>query len=77
MNIVGNMTVQHHLRHDVRLRAAVRNRYELAFLRPENPSFEVAERRCTSAYLEALYAERDAQLAGQEMLARAQQLVLV
>ena len=65
------------LRHDERLRAAVRDRYELAFLPSENPPFEVAERRCTPAYLEALYAERDAQLADREMAAKALQLELV
>lgn len=65
------------LRHDERLRAAVRDRYELAYLPPENPPFEIAERGCTPAYLEALYAEREAQLAGREMAARARQLELV
>jgi len=65
------------LRHDERLRAAVRDRYELAFLPPDNPPFEIAERRCTPAYLDALYAERNAQLAGREMDARSRQLVLV
>lgn len=65
------------LRHDERLRAAVRDRYELAYLPSENPPFEAAERRCTPAYLEALYAERDARLAEREMVAQARQLVLV
>ena len=65
------------LRHDERLRAAARDRYELAFLTPKNPPFEVAERRCTPAYLEALYAERDAQLADREMAAKALQRELV
>ena len=69
--------MQHHLRHDERLRADVRERYELAFLPPENPAFEVAEARVTPAYVEALEAAIETRLAGREMMIGRRQLALI
>jgi hypothetical protein len=69
--------MQHSLRHDVRLRAAVRDTYELAFLPPEHPPFEEAERKRTAEYVEALEAERYRVLAGREMILSRQQLALI
>ena len=77
MTIVGSITVQHQLRHDVRLRAAVQERYELAFLPPEHPPFDIAEAKITPSYVEALNAVLETRLAGREMMIEQRQLALI
>jgi hypothetical protein len=76
MHIIGVTAVQHHLRHDLRLRAAASVIYDAVYPGPEwaAVSFEEAERLETVHYRQAVEA---ALLARPVLTDQAEQLALI